>query len=245
MTPAYDELIAVLRKEGEALLAAGRLGTDAPVRTCGDWDVARLLGHVGRVYRWAARAVDSRATEPVRAPEVPGGADPIAWCAEALDEVVRVLSETPADTVVWTWARPRGSAGWWARRLAHESSVHAWDAMTAHGEAHMIPADIAIDAVDELLDVMLPRVLGRGARADGRYALAATDADPQVGGGRWLVTLDGDDVEVLRAEGPADVRVSGKAGQLLLVLYGRRGYPDLDVSGDAGRLDRWQKEIAL
>jgi uncharacterized protein (TIGR03083 family) len=248
MTPAYDELIAVLRTEGEALLAAGRLGLDAPVRTCGDWDVARLLRHVGRVYRWAAEAVASRATEPVRAAEVPGGVDPVAWCADALDDVVHVLRETPADAAVWTWARPRGSASWWARRLAHESSVHAWDAMTAHREQRMIPADIAIDGVDELFDVMLPRALGRGARGDGRYALLATDADPEVGDGRWLLTLDGSDVEVVRGDPPtgaADVRVSAKAGQLLLVLYGRRGYPDLDVSGDAGLLDRWQKEIAL
>jgi len=47
-------------------------------------------------------------------------------------------------------------AGFWVRRMAHETIVHRADARHAAGDATDIPADLAADAIDEWLTVMSP-----------------------------------------------------------------------------------------
>lgn len=49
----YDEYIAAVRREGEALGAAGRRGLSPAVPCCPPWTVARLVGHTGRVHSHA------------------------------------------------------------------------------------------------------------------------------------------------------------------------------------------------
>jgi len=67
-------------------------------------------------------------------------------------------------------------AGFWVRRMAHETIVHRADARHAAGDATDIPADLAADAIDEWLTVMSPPNSGaerpgldppRGNRAAG------------------------------------------------------------------------------
>ena len=52
------DYVAAVRREAVALSAVAHAGPlDAPVAACPGWDVARLVGHVGSVHRWATVAV--------------------------------------------------------------------------------------------------------------------------------------------------------------------------------------------
>ena len=45
--------------------------------------------------------------------------------------------------------------------MTHESAVHRYDAQRAHGLAQPIDADLACDGMDELVDLLLPRIVRR------------------------------------------------------------------------------------
>ncbi len=64
---AIDYLAAV-RDNAAVLAATARDGSlDAAVPGCPGWDVNRLLGHLGRVHRWATEACRTGA-EPIARP---------------------------------------------------------------------------------------------------------------------------------------------------------------------------------
>ena len=102
----YGEHCEALRREGHALGAAARVaGVDAAVPSCPDWQIADLLGHVGRLHRWVAGIVDSQGDDPpdhwsdaepppeeVRIEWFEGGVDLVA------DALLRVAPESP-----WVW----------------------------------------------------------------------------------------------------------------------------------------------
>jgi uncharacterized protein (TIGR03083 family) len=161
-TPSYSELVTAVRREGEGILAAAGMDLDAAVPTCGDWDLSALVQHVSRIYANVARILSTRATEaPASRPEVPDG-EPVAVLSHLLDELVAALSDCDADTPVWTWPDDAPNVAlFWARRMAHESSVHRYDAQASHGVVQPIDAELAGDGLDELVDIIAPRVYGR------------------------------------------------------------------------------------
>lgn len=238
MTPAYPELVAAVRREGEALVAAAGLGLDAPVPSCPPWTVERLVRHVGRVFHGAAGLVSQRvaaAPEGGWAPRPPEGVDPVAYAAEGLEEVVEALSGAEPDTPVWNWSVAPDTAQFWARRMAHEAAVHRWDTQQAHDVAQPIGADIAGDGIDELAGVLMPRIFERGVTGGPVGTLAVTASDD----GAWRFSLTEAGLTVLAPSGPADATVSGPACDLLLVLYGRLPVSAVSVDGDPGLLDAW------
>src|SRR5207342_3544606 len=99
--------------------------------------------------------------------------------------------------------------------------VHAWDATAAVGPAEPIDAALAVDGVDEYLDVFMPTRFGH---ADGPLLTAhlhATDAD-----GEWVVHMGEGRWEVERAHAKGDVAIRATASDLLLLLWGRRAAGD-------------------
>lgn len=235
-TPSYPELLSAVRREGEAVLAAAGQGLDVPVPTCGEWRMPDLLGHLGSVYHRAAVVVGTRATDsvPWREPS-PEIVDPIRYLADSLDELVQALSEADADSPAWNWAAEPRVAAFWARRMAHESTVHRYDAQRAHGVAQPIDADLAHDGLDELVDILLPRIIKRDQPTlpDGTYAFVATDE------GEWFVRLDAKGVRRLETAKTPDVTVRGTASALLLAAYARVPWTSLDVDGASALLDQW------
>ncbi|SDG56195.1 maleylpyruvate isomerase family mycothiol-dependent enzyme [Klenkia brasiliensis] len=226
------DALQVLDRETTALAAAlvaarddGRLG--APVPGCPGWSVADLGRHTGGVHRWAAAALvtdrpPAEPTGPVEDELVPG------WYAEGAGQLRTALRSTPPGTPCWTFDRTDGTAGFWRRRQAHEAALHRWDAESAlhpRGTAGpRIDAATALDGVDEVLTVFLPRQvrLGRCPDAPGRVGLvAAEDGRPRV-----LATGDGPGGQVGAVTAPAE--------GLLLLLWRRIGVDDLrlEVTGD-------------
>jgi uncharacterized protein (TIGR03083 family) len=237
-TPPYAELVAFVRSEGEAIVSASRQGVDAPVPTCGDWTVADLCRHVGRVYAYVAHIVEHRLTSAsdVR-PDPEDGADPVEWVAETLDDLVAALGGCDADTPMWNWSPEPHVAAFWARRMAHESAVHRFDAQRAHGVAQPVDADLAADGLDELVDVLLPRVAAR----DSLSPPAATFVFESVEDGAWRVRTDEGGVSRADVDAVPDVTARGTTSALLLAAYNRVPWTSLEVVGDTGALDAWSR----
>ena len=237
-TPSYSELIATIRKEGEAILAAARFGVETAVPTCDGWEVDDLLLHLGRVYCRAHSLVGERSTSPQDyPPEPPEGTDPIEFLTDALDDLVEALTSADADTPVWNWSGESQTAAFWARRMAHESAVHRYDAQRAHGVAQPIDDDLARDGLDEMIDILLPRIVVRDevSLPSATYVLTAAEE------GDWVVRLGPDGVERLEVAKDADVTVRGTPSALLLAAYNRIRWSSLETEGDATLLDEWSQ----
>jgi uncharacterized protein (TIGR03083 family) len=230
------------------LLAAliDRADLTRPVPTCPDWTLRQLATHVGRAQRWAAEIVRTRSAEFIPFASVPDGRipdDPAQqpqWLIAGAGQLIGAVQEADGDRV-WAFGAQR-PAGFWARRMAHETAVHRADAQLAAGQAPVIDADVAADGIDEwLTGVMIPdpgapdprlAALGPGQSLH----VHVTDAD-----GEWLVGRDGAGLEVRRAHGRADVAVRGPASTLLLVLVRRLppDHPEIEVLGDGDVLQAW------
>ncbi len=212
-----------LRVEGARLGEAARAaGVDAPVPTCPGWSVADLLVHTLGVYRHKTFVLTTGARErpvgdtwrrPHPAPdEAPDRFD------EELAALVEALEATDPSTPVWTWWPADQTAGFWWRRMAQETVIHRADVEAAAGAVTPVDAGLAVDGIDEALDLFLaPDVLpGAVEGPPATVHLHATDAP-----GEWLVGLGPEGVTVARGHAKGDAAVRGTASDLLLWLWGR------------------------
>lgn len=251
MTRSYGNKefwLSALRAEGSAFRQA--VGTPgvlaATVGPCPGWTVEDLVRHLGTVYRWvrshASRGVTSapeRRTEP--GAEVPTGPATLAWWDDEYAALLAMLDTLDPEMSAWNWAPAAKKAGFWHRRMAHETAVHRWDAQMAVGRAEPIETKLAVDGVAEVLDSWLPGNRGRGPRDRiGVAQLAATDIEEfwfvRLRGERGIALLDTDTVG--HGDDPqARVLAQGTASDLVLALYGRVPFDVLDVTGDAALLE--------
>ena len=227
---------------------------DLPVLTCPDWTLRQLATHVGRVHRWAAEIVSTRAAERIPFDVAPDGkypaepADRAAWLNAGAGRVIEAI-RTAGVEPVWAFGR-LAPASFWARRQAQETMMHRVDAELAAGRNVVLDAGLAADGIDEwLTSVTDPRYRQRG---DGTQALPAGAAmrlqatgvpDPEAVS-EWLIRSTDGTLSLHRRPahtGEADVSVSGPADRLLLVLVRRRPAddPGITVTGDGALLTGW------
>jgi uncharacterized protein (TIGR03083 family) len=132
--------------------------------------------------------------------------------------------------------------------MLHETAIHRADADLAVGVEPRVDAEVAADGIDELLDNLPSAVhFAPGVaelRGDGDViTLVASDAD--LG---WRITLEPVGFRWERADDTsADVTITADAGDLVLLLYGRRD-PDDDrvkITGERPLLDHWLASSSL
>lgn len=104
--------------------------------------------------------------------------------------------------------------------------MHRWDLEKALGRPAWIDADVALDGVDEVLTVMLPRQVRLGRVEESS---------------RWVrLRVDGQDW-ALAASAGRDLQpvatVAGDASTVLLLLWGRLGLDSVSVDGDRGAVE--------
>jgi uncharacterized protein (TIGR03083 family) len=242
------------RAEAEIGLMASVL-RDAPdisadVATCPEWTIAELARHTGLVHRWATKVVSSRAGARIPFPDADSpweSADGWAqWLTAGATPLVAALRDAGPDTAVWTWG-PGRCAGWWARRMLHETTVHRADAELTLGAVPAVDPDIAADGIDEFLGNLpsgrRPAPHLSSLPAGESVHLHATDSD-----GEWLVRFLGPaGIEWSRGHAKASAAVRGPVAELLLFAYGRIPPSDerLAVFGDPAVLTAWQTKTAL
>ena len=236
---AIDYLAAV-RDNAAVLAATARDGSlDAPVPSCPGWDVNRLLGHLGRVHRWATEACRTGA-EPIpdRLDRPPGDATVLGWFEEGVAPLVDALAVLDPDAHVWNFSNGPQVGRFWPRRMAIETALHRWDGQDAHGRTAAIDAELAADGMDEVLDVHVGLRLARrdGIDIGGSVHFHCTDTE-----GEWTVHTDDGLVRVTRGHTKGDVAVRGPASSLLLMQWRRipADDPTLEIFGDAEILERW------
>ncbi|GLW10559.1 hypothetical protein Misp01_56870 [Microtetraspora sp. NBRC 13810] len=224
-----------------AEVVAGRDLT-APVPTCPGWDLAELVTHTGGVHRWAAYLVDGLAQRFVdRAgldPGLPEGRDAYpVWLAEGAPLLSGALEGREGGTPMWAWGADR-HVRWWSRRQLHETVVHRADAEIALGLVPEIDEETAEDGVAEFFD-LVPRVRWRDGVRELTGSGETISWQAGTGAGR-LVTLtpEGFEHEPSGRTGTVTVRTA-TAGELLLLVWGRRPASHHVVEGDAGLLAWW------
>lgn len=240
MTGRLDHL-HLLRVELTRLGAVDPDHLPHPIPHVDDWTVAAVVGHTGWITRYASLVLKSDPENPPSrsaVPEPPPGAEVLEWFAEGQHTLLSTIEATDPDKVVPAFIGPQ-PASWWTRRLAHEASMHRWDAYSATGSPEPIDARLARDGVDEVLDVFAPHRLNFETLAGNGETihLHATDIDD----GEWMVTLNAESIEWSRGHEKGNVAARGPVADLLLMLWSRLPPSRLEVFGEASLLDRWQE----
>lgn len=224
------------RENGAALAEAASADLQRPVPSCPGWTEHDLLGHVGSIHLWGLACLCAAPDERPRFRDVPEpaeGAARIGWYLDSHGRLADALAGVDHAHTVWSWAGPV-PVRWWARRQAHEVAVHRWDAQRAHSEPLPIDTRLAIDGVEEFLDVFVPRLGERLAGAGETIHLHATDAD-----GEWTIERGAGEATVTRGHAKGDVAVRASASDLVLLLWGRRSPQDVTLFGDEAVLRSW------
>lgn len=227
-----------------------------PVPSCPGWNLGQLLRHVGGAHRMIEEIVRTRSIRPAAddrwrdlSPYTREDAVVLdAWLADGATALADTLRAAGPDAEAFNPV-PRGAqtAAFSARRMTHETLVHRADAALAIGVDVLVEPDVAVDAIDEWMELgAIPELLDvhpekRQLLELGQaLCLRAIDTDPAEGAG-WTVDLAGDVIGWRRGCGAAAASVTAPLTELLLVIYRRRPLRSARtaVSGDARLLDTW------
>jgi uncharacterized protein (TIGR03083 family) len=236
-TLAPERYLRCLEADLHRLVELGAGAPGRPVPSCPDWTVDDLLRHLTEVYLHKVACMRLG-----RAPQgwpPPRGTEPPAEClrrayAELAGEFDR---RAPADPS-FTWYDPDQTVGFWLRRMAQETVIHRYDVELAARATTPVPADLAVDGVDEFLVAFLGWQTRRYADdPDVARLLAGTRGRPlavRAGALGYLAEPGpaGVAVRPLPAECSAPVTVSGEPAAVLLWLWGRGGGGTVRVDGD-------------
>lgn len=244
---------------------AASAGWDADVPTCPRWTVADLVAHQGMVHRWAASTLRGD-DAPIRSKteilrDVPL-ADLLGWFTDGVAALLATFAATPedAEAMVFLNDAPPPRA-FWARRQAHEVTIHSTDALAAGlgrfptADEVGVDLDLALDGIDELLRGFFTR--GRSGLAGGTpFTVTVRPSDADAG---WLLhvgaerivterivterhasprTTPGTPTPPATPDEPATV-FTGTAAQLYLGLWNRG--TEINATGRTEVLDRWRE----
>jgi uncharacterized protein (TIGR03083 family) len=214
---------------GFADAAGGAL--TARVEHCPAWSVADLVWHLTEVHWFWAKIAAERPSAPPDTddrPARPPDHELVARFVDGAARLVEVLGAADPAAPCWTWAAQHQNVGFIVRHQVQEVAVHHWDVANAAGGTVTIAPALAVDAVDEFLDVSV------GGTLDGALELRAVDT-----GDTWTVgtlappgpvtdpTTPGASVAT-----PPSV-LAAPAADLLLWLYGR---VEIDTAAVAAEL---------
>jgi len=250
------EYISALERDGPLLAdVAAEAGLTAAVPTCPGWQVRDLVRHQAYVHGWAARHVREQSAELIDGTteeQILSGGPPdselIAAYRQGHAALVRALREANPDVKCATFMPAPSPLAFWARRQAHETAIHRFDAQTATPGGAPDPAQafepaFAADGVDELIMGFAARRRYRPG-GEGEQSLAARATDS---GGCWHVRSTDGATEVHRGDRQADCVLEGPAEALYTFLWNRcdSARAAVKLTGDPAILDTWGSSVRV
>jgi uncharacterized protein (TIGR03083 family) len=253
------EHIAAITREANRLAEAAHLGgLDAPVPTCPGWDLRDLVRHLGMVHLWAASHVAQPHDEPDYESEAdeltaltgfwpnlgsfwPDDGHLIDWYLRTKTNLVDSLESAPPNVEAWTFLPAPSPLAMWARRQAHETAIHRFDAESAADITSSFDPALASDGIDEMLSGFATRRTGDFPVATTQAMIVhATDTDE-----RWHVTLAPNGITTVRNDGPADITLAADASDLYLTVWNRGDDSNVKVTGNHELLDTWHENLRV
>jgi uncharacterized protein (TIGR03083 family) len=238
---------------------------DAAVPTCPEWSVADLTRHVGEVYLHKVECMREGAEREADWP--PAGLkdeEPVALLDRAYAALVTELTTRDPAAPGGTWYAPDPTVGFWFRRMAQESVIHRIDAeLGAGAPVAPIPDDLAVDGIDELLQVFVAYSVANWSdyfaealgTSPGRTFKLQTTAAADSPGVAWFVktspgnfTVEGGPDEKLADEVSPDVTISGTPAEVLRWVWNREtpGEPSrVRIEGNAEALVELRQCVVL
>lgn len=239
MTP--EQYLDQIAAESANFASATAGNLDQDIEFLDGWQVRDLVAHLGAVYSFIIANTTELGTEPVQAGDEanpPEGEAINGWFAERRATLLTTLSSVDPSAQAWTFMGMQPAA-WWIRRMAHETSVHRWDAEAAvsgPGGADPIDADMATDGIDEFLVFTLRKKPGR------TYPTESLHLHRSDGPGEWMLVSDGDELVITHEHGKGAAAARGDASDLLMWIWGRPA-TGIEVFGDETVATAW-REIA-
>jgi uncharacterized protein (TIGR03083 family) len=252
---SVEDLVAVVDVESGRLAAeAERILLTDPVPTCPRWSVQQLVEHVGGVHRWAAAIVggglrqsppEDETAELFAPPSDPGGL--LEWFRSGSKQLVETLWTAPDDLQAFVFLKSAPNPRrFWARRQAHETTIHRVDALAARlgrmpsTAETAIPTRVAVDGIDELVTGFVPRRSSR-LRTNGPYLMAITPTDADIA---WTVAVSSEPPVVRPgADQGAHAVITGTAAALYLGLWNRGN--DIAENGTVDALGHWRDQVRV
>ncbi|MCK8677101.1 maleylpyruvate isomerase family mycothiol-dependent enzyme [Streptomyces lichenis] len=255
-TPDFAELLRLIGERSTAFRAAvaSAPDLDVPVPSCPEWTLFELVRHLGSGDGFWAAIVGAGPAEAPPAEAVAARAAVaaprerealVAWLEESTGQLLGALREAGPERGCWTWwgasQSPR-SSGAVARHRVQETAVHLYDVQLALGAPQPLPAEVALDGVEEFLTTCC------ATTSPWPHKPTAFDFHATAEGRSWRLTVDGDGAHAARLQAPDDTAgaaVHGTAGELVLYLYDRLPAESLRIEGDAGLFDllrAWEPE---
>lgn len=243
------DYLASIASDSERARRALDANRDRAIPWSDSWTVQDCVQHVGAVHHVVSKVIAGRPTADFGAfgsLDIPDAEDPALgeWVADGTSRLLEQLRTVAPDEECWSWWPEGRTPAFWARRMAHETVVHRWDAESgAGGPPTPIEPALAADGVDEFLDVFvgMTRFRNKAPGAGETAHVHCTDTD-----GEWLITFPDTGARELRREhAKGDVAFRGPAEGLLLFLWGRvdPAAAGVEVIGDDTVVSRWRELI--
>lgn len=244
LTP--DRYLELITADGALLRSAAVRDLAAVVPSCPGWSAADLLTHVGEVYLHKVEAMRLGAPPDPWPPAEHADRAPLALFDEGLESVLGELRARGPGQPAWTFSPPDQTTGFWFRRMAQETAVHRYDAELAAGTPTPLEAELGVDGVDEILQVMLGGPWWADAPSEDA---AGRSFQITCGDHSWLIAVERTVIEVRELDtggGPpapgAAATPGGAAGSTIDGLGedgSAAGRVDAVISGSPSDVDLW------
>ncbi|GGL08274.1 hypothetical protein Sme01_68040 [Sphaerisporangium melleum] len=254
-TLEFPALLRLIDERSTAFRAAvaSAPSLDVQVPTCPEWTLFDLAQHIGEGRRdWAATVAAGPAPAKSTAdgaPAVPREREALlAWLAESTEQLVDALRKAGPDRGCWTWwetSQSPQTSGAVARHQLQQMAVHTYDAQITVGAPQPLPAEVALDGVDEFLSTCV------ATTSAWPHKPAVIDFHASEGRS-WRLSLSADGARTARLPGPgamsatatgqdpdaANASVWGTADELVLILHDRIPIDSLKLDGDRRLFDQ-------
>jgi len=235
----YAEHIEAVERETSAFTRTLMRGdADAQVPSCPEWTLRDLAKHVGGVQGFWTHVLAEGTGRPKPAFDDEPGPSAGLWLVQIGGFLVNELKAASADTKVWTWNPADQSAAFAARRMAHETAVHRFDAQMAIGNPEPIEPALAADGIEEIF-VMVDAWPESGRGEGQTLHLHSAEGD------EWLIAMNPDGLDIKREHAKGDLALRGAVSDLELVLYDRPPIGDVERLGDESVLDAWYRVFKI